>query len=106
MTDNDVKLDEKQISLFVSKFRALGLKDRSAAQDVIEILLASFNEDKEEEHFEIARTICEILEPERLGAIVWLTCRVCREMLAEIEVENKMDTCFQCQITGREPESL
>lgn len=104
MTDKEPKLDDKHVSLFVEKFRALGLRDRSAAQDVIEILLASFNEDLKEERLEIARTICEILEPDPLGVLVWLNCRVCKDMLDPLEVEDKMDRCFQCRVTGRQVE--
>lgn len=100
MTDDGIRLDEKQIAQFVEKFRDLGLKDPSAAKGVIEVLEASFRQDKNEECFEIARTICEILEPERLGGLVSWNCTICREMLDEQEIENKVDTCFSCRVKG------
>lgn len=107
MTDKEPKLDEKQISLFVEKFRALGLENPSAAKDVIEVLEDSVKVTKDEDYqvFEIARTICEILEPERLGGLHSWNCRVCKDLLTDEEVENKADTCFQCRITGREEPS-
>lgn len=100
MTDDDMMLDEKQIAQFIEKFRAIGLKDPSMAKDVIEVLQASFQQDVKEDPLEIARTICEILEPERLGGIVWMTCRLCKDRLDAQEIENKVDTCFSCRITG------
>lgn len=105
MKDDDPDmLDEKAVSLFVEKFRAMGLKDPSMTNDVIEVLQASFKHDVKEDPFQIARTICEILEPERLGGIVWMTCKLCNAKLDAIEVENKVDICFSCRIKGDEPE--
>lgn len=103
MTDDDMLLDEKQIAQFVEKFRAIGLKDPSMAQDVIEVLQASFQQDVKENPFEIARTICEILEPERLGGIVWLTCKLCKSKLEALEIESKVAICFSCRVTGFSP---
>lgn len=97
--NDETRLNEKKVALFVEKFRALGLKDRSAAADVVEVLNEAF-ESKENEVFEIAKTICEILEPERLGGIVSLNCDRCHAMLDAQEIENKVDTCFQCRVIG------
>lgn len=101
---DDIKLDEKQVELFIQKFRALGIKDPGTALDVIEIFLASFRQDKDEKAYEIAKTICEILEPERMGELVWITCRMCKGILDAQELEIKADTCFSCRITGGPPE--
>lgn len=100
--DDGLRLDEKNLSFFIKKFRAAGAQDPSRAKDVIEVLEASLKVTKDEDYqvFEIARTICEILEPERLGGIVWMTCRLCKERLDAQEIENKVDTCFSCRIKG------
>lgn len=98
--DDGLRLDEKQLSFFIKKFRAAAAQDPSRAKDVIEILEESLKVTKDEDYqvFEIARTICEILEPERLGGLVSWNCSVCKEMLEAQEVENKVDTCFSCRI--------
>lgn len=101
--DDGLKLDEKQITLFVEKFRALGLKDRLLPIDVVEVLLASFQGDLKEDPLEIARTICEMLEPERVGGIISLNCSVCLAMLDGQELANKADVCLSCTINGGEP---
>jgi hypothetical protein len=104
--DDNLRLDEHQIALLLKKFRAASAKDPSRAKDVIEIINVSLQVKKDEDYqiFEIARTICEILEPERLGGIVSLNCSICKEMLDAQELENKVDTCFACTIKGGEPE--
>lgn len=94
----ETRLNEKQVSLFVEKFRTIGLKDATAAADVVEVLNEALVS-KEENVFEIAKTICEILEPERLGGIVWLSCSLCRAILDAQEIEAKVDTCFSCRVT-------
>jgi len=105
MKDDDPDmLDEKAVCLFVEKLRAVAMKDVSMAKDVLEVLQSSIQRDAKEDPFQIARTICEILEPERLGGIVWMTCKLCNSKLDALEVENKVDTCFSCRIKGDEPE--
>lgn len=94
----ETRLNEKKVALFVEKFRTMGLKDASAAADVVEVLNEALVS-KEDEVFEIARTICEILEPDRLGGIVSLNCNLCRAMLDAQEIEEKVDTCFSCRVT-------
>lgn len=104
MKDDDPDcLDEKQVAQFVEKLRAISLKDTSMAKDVLEVLEASFQQDVKEAPIEIARTICEILEPERLGGIVWLTCKLCKSKLDAQEIESKVDTCFSCRVSGFSP---
>lgn len=100
--DDGLRLDEKQLSFFIKKFRAAGAKDPERAKDVIEVLETSLKVTTDEDYqvFELARTICEILEPERLGGLVSLNCRICKEMLDAQEVENKVDTCFSCRVKG------
>jgi len=98
LKSDETRLNQKQVALFVAKFRALGLKNRSAAADVVEVLNESFALD-ENEAVEIAKTICEILEPERLGGIISLNCSICLEMFDAQELEDKVDTCLQCRIT-------
>lgn len=99
LNSDETRLNQKQVALFVEKFRALGLEDRSASADVIEVLNEALVS-TEGEVVEIAKTICEILEPERLGGIVWMTCQSCKQKLTATELEDKMDTCFQCRISG------
>lgn len=97
--NEETRLNEKKVALFVEKFRNLGLKDASAAADVVEVLNEALVL-KEDEVFEIARTICEILEPERLGGIMSLNCSLCHAILAAQELAIKADTCFSCRMTG------
>lgn len=94
---DEVRLNQKQVALFVEKFRAIGLKERSAAADVIEVLNESFASN-ENEIPEIAKTICEILEPERLGGIVMLNCSVCHAMFNTEELAEQVSICLQCRI--------
>lgn len=98
LNNDETRLNQKQVALFVEKFRALGLKDRSAAADVVEVLNEALVS-TEGEVVEIVKTICEILEPERLGGIVMLNCSVCHAMFDVQELEDKVDTCLQCRIT-------
>jgi len=100
-----IRLDEKQVTLFVEKLRARAEEDSSIGTDVTEVLLAAIREDKKEPAEEIAKTLCEILEPERIGGIVWMACKLCKERLEDQEVMNKVDTCFSCRITGGRPET-
>lgn len=96
--NEETRLNEKKVALFVEKFRTLGQKDRSAAADVVEVLNEALVS-PEDEVIEIAKTICEILEPERLGGLVSLNCSLCHAMLDTQEIEEKVDTCFQCRVT-------
>lgn len=99
--DDGLRLDENQIAFFIRKFRAAAGKDPERGKDVIEILECSLKtqiKDEDYETFEMARTICEILEPERLGGLVSLTCKGCNAILSREEVEKKIDTCFSCRI--------
>jgi formylmethanofuran dehydrogenase subunit E len=97
--NDETRLNEKNVALFVKKFRDLGLKDRSASADVVEVLNEALVS-TQDEVFDIAKTICEILEPERLGGIVSLNCSLCHEMFDVQELMDKMDTCSQCRIIG------
>lgn len=99
--NDETRLNVKQVALFIEKFRDLGRKDRSASADVVEVLNEALIS-TEDEVLEIAKTICEILEPERLGGIVSLNCGRCHAMLAAQEIEEKVDTCFQCRVIGLE----
>lgn len=69
-----IELDEKQVALFIEKLRKL---DLDASVDVIDVILASFRSDRKEPAAEIAKTLCEILEPERIGGLKFLTCWKC-----------------------------
>lgn len=104
MKDDDPDmLDEKDVTLFVEKFRAAGVEDTGRALDVIEVLIAAIRDDKKEPCLEIARTICEILEPERLGGLISWNCALCEAILSQDDLKNKFQTCRSCRITGNEP---
>ena len=98
--DDGLRLDEHQIAYFIRKYRAAALKDPEHAKDVIEVLQdaprAMKNEDYET--FEMARTICELLEPERLGGIISMNCSVCGKVMGFDE--SKEGICSQCKVTG------
>ncbi len=49
-----------------------GEADRNG--DVLDVLLASYKGDRNEPAHEIAKTVCEILEPERVGELRCLAC--------------------------------
>lgn len=88
-------LDEKMVAEFVEKLRAMAEEDPDAARDVLEVLGASYGSDKKEPVEEIAKTLCEILEPERLGGIVWVNCDICGKRL-DGEEERERGTCSVC----------
>jgi hypothetical protein len=98
MPHQEAKLDEKQIALLIEKLRIQNDQDPTHGQAVIEVLSYSINEDRKESSDEIAKTLCEILEPERLGGIIWWTCKSCYEPLSKEEIESQVDTCFSCRI--------
>lgn len=98
MPHQEAKLDEKQVALFIEKLRIQNDQDPTHGQAVIEVLSASIDHDRKESSDEIAKTLCEILEPDRIGGIVWMTCQSCRALLSKEEIENKIDTCFSCKI--------
>lgn len=98
MPHQEAKLDEKQVALFIEKLRARTAEDPTIGDAIIEIWADAIGESLKESSDEIAKTFCEILEPERIGGIVWMNCKVCREMLPKEAVENGADTCFSCQI--------
>jgi hypothetical protein len=100
----EAKLDEKQVALFIEKLRIQTDQDPTLGQAVIEVVSSSFDHDRKESSDEIAKTLCEILEPERLGGLVAMTCESCHALLSREEIENKVDTCFSCRIR-RDPES-
>ncbi len=101
--DDGLRLDEQQLSYFIRKLRAAAAKDPERGKDVIEILQEAIKlqaKDEDYQTFEMARTLCEILEPERLGGIVFMTCSVCRTMMSSEEIEARTEVCFQCRVTG------
>lgn len=65
-------LDETVLAEFVKKLRASKVRS-----DVIELLGISCRQDRDEDPKEIAKTILEMLEPERLGGIVWVSHGLC-----------------------------
>lgn len=69
------------IQEFIEKLRARAGEDANVASDVLDVLGASYLEDAGEPSEEIAKTICELLEPERVGGIKWLTCKICQARL-------------------------
>lgn len=101
--DDGLKLDEQQLSYFIRKLRAAAAEDPEKAKDVIEVLQEAVKirlKDEDYQTFEMARTICEILEPHRLGGIVSMTCSACRRMMSAEEIEARVEVCFQCRVTG------
>lgn len=88
-------LDEKMVQEFVEKLRAGAERDPAVARDVLEVLQASYGEDRKESSFEIARTLCELLEPERIGSLRWWTCRLCGKRVEEAD-EQARGTCSEC----------
>lgn len=65
-------LTEAVLAEFVEKLRTSQVRS-----DVIELLGISCREDRDEDPKEIAKTILEMLEPERLGGIVWVNRGLC-----------------------------
>lgn len=101
--DDGLRLDEHQIAYFIRKFRTAAAKDPERAKDVIEILQEAQKlsmKDENYQTFEMARTICEILEPERLGCIVSMNCSVCKAIMSFKELEERLGVCFQCRVIG------
>lgn len=98
MPHQEAKLDEKQVALFIEKLRIQADQDPTIGKDIVEMVSASFSDDRKESSDEIAKTICEILEPERLGTIIWITCESCNAMLSTDEIESEMKTCFSCRM--------
>lgn len=88
-------LDEKMVAEFVEKLRARAEEDPSVARDVLEVLGASYGTDRKEPVGEIAKTLCELLEPERVGGILWVNCKICGGRLAG-EEEQERGTCSAC----------
>jgi hypothetical protein len=91
-------LDEKVVVELIEKLRALFEKDANGAADVLDVLRASYLEDKGEPVEEIAKTICEILEPERIGGINWLACRGCQARL-NTEEDRERGLCDRCLVS-------
>jgi len=101
--DDGLRLDENQVAYLIRKLRRAAAADPSRAKDVLEVLESSTREkakDEDYETFEMARTVCELLEPERIGPIISLTCNGCRALLSKEEVEKREDFCLQCRISG------
>ncbi len=101
--DDGLRLDEHQVAYFIRKFRSAAVKDPERAKDVLEILQDAPKlpaKDEDYQTFEMARTICEILEPERLGGIVSMNCSVCGVIMSLEEIEERVGVCFQCRVTG------
>lgn len=98
MPHQEAKLDEKQIALFIEKLRQRTAEDLTLGQAIVEIFVDATGDSVNESSDELAKTLCELVEPERLGGLVWMTCKVCRERLDAQEIENKVDTCFSCRV--------
>lgn len=96
MKQNEKRLDEGQVELFLEKLRARA----ELGPDVLEIIQSSFTKDKAEPTEEIARTLCELLEPERLGQLRRLNCKHCGERLEEWRSVAGMDACLACSMPG------
>ena len=80
-------LNEAAIAAMIEKARARFQKDGfDVYQDFLDILRDAINgEDRAEPALEIAKTICELLEPERVGGITWVCvpCASCGGMRRE-----------------------
>ena len=100
---NEERLDEGQMELFLEKLRAQAEKDPSLGRDVVEVIQSSFTKDKAEPTEEIARTLCELLEPERLGQLRRLNCKHCGKRLEEWRSVAGMDVCLACSMPGSYP---
>jgi hypothetical protein len=85
-------LDENVVAELIEKLRARALDDLDSASDVLDVLRASYWEDAKQPVNEIAKTVCEILEPERIGKLKWLTCRICTARL-KTETEHERGYC-------------
>lgn len=85
-------LDEKMVAELIVKLRATAEEDADSASDVLDVLCASYREDRNEPAEEIAKTVCELLEPERVGGINWLTCKLCPKRLKS-ETERERGYC-------------
>jgi len=89
-------LDEKMVQEFVEKLRVRAADDPAVGRDVIEVLISSYVEDKDEPAAEIAKTLCELLEPERIGPLLWLTCKLCGTRLDDDDDAKERGTCSAC----------
>jgi len=85
-------LDENVVTELIEKLRIRATADLDSASDVLDVLRASYWEDAKQPANEIAKTVCEILEPERIGKIRWLTCRICTSCL-KTEAERDRGYC-------------
>lgn len=81
----------------IEKLRDRAKEDPEAARDVLEVLAASYGTDRNEPAGEIAKTVCEILEPERLGQLLWLICKICHTRL-ETDEEKERGSCTTCLV--------
>lgn len=90
-------LDETIVTELIEKLRIMEAEDPSAAKDVLHLLESSYTIEKYEPAAEIAKTICEILEPERLGTIRWMNCKVCGSCIFFAgDEEKERGVCSSC----------
>lgn len=70
-------IDEKQIAEFLRKWRqSVELRGVEVHHDVMQVLEAAVTgPDQYEPTVEIAKTLCELIEPERLGQVICMRCR-------------------------------
>ena len=90
-------LDEKEVEKLIERLREMAREDPDANIDVLEVLAASYGSDRNEPAAEIAKTVCEILEPERIGPIRWVTCKICRSLL-QTDDEKVRGSCTSCLV--------
>lgn len=79
-------LERNAIADLITKLRERAFQDPSAAVAAALCLRESFGEDLNEPADEIAQTILELLEPERLGVI---RCMICDARFGTCEHSNK-----------------
>jgi hypothetical protein len=90
-------LDEREVEKMIHKLRERAQEDPAVASDVLEVLAASYGSDRDEPAAEIAKTVCEILEPARVGPLLWLTCKNCNVRL-ETDEEKERGSCTSCLV--------
>jgi formylmethanofuran dehydrogenase subunit E len=87
-------LDEKMVAELIEKLRARAEDNPEVAKDVLEVLTASYGQDKNEPAREIAKTVCELLEPERIGPLLWIRCNVCGRGLTDMDERGICSSCL------------
>ena len=100
-------IDEKQIAMFIAKLRdQVGERGNEVHHDVMQILESAIaGEDQYEDVTEIAKTLCEIVEPERLGELMCGFCHkpvpACGCVRPPVRVE--VCICFDPSYDGHQP---